>query len=313
MARVAVIVPAYNCANFILLTLKYATTQTFKDLQVIVVDDGSTDNLTEVLQDCPATVKVITQQNGGMSAARNRGISDSDSEFIALLDADDVWHLDKVAAQVRLLEQNPQWDLSFGEFKIWNDNQPVCFSGPTVSMETEPTLSGWIYHQMILTCWALPSTLMFRRSVFDGVGPFLQQDSKTDDWEWMIRASRVHQFAKLRDCLTLYRQHSNQLSRKLPVTDVTALMRERMISKYGLTGPDGRWVDAVELDRRRYSGLLSFSSSHFGTGNVPIALAHARRAIEMHPAWPHGYLLTPKGLMRRGLNRLGKIKKLRGP
>lgn len=304
MARVAVIVPAYNCANFILLTLKYATTQTFRDLQIIVVNDGSSDNLAEVLQDCPASVKVISQQNGGMSAARNCGMSESDSEFIALLDHDDIWHLDKLAAQVKLLEQNPQIDLCFGEFQVWNDSQRVSFVRPTVSLQTVPELTGWIYHQLILTCWALPSTLMFRRSVLNEVGPFLQENSSTDDWEWMIRASRRHQFAKLRDCLTLYREHPNQLSRKLLPTDVTAQMRERLIEQYGLTGPDGSAVDRVELDRRRYTGLLAFAASHFGKGNVTVALDHARRAIQMHPTSPRGYLVAPKGLIRRGLNRL---------
>ncbi|MBL0298168.1 MAG: glycosyltransferase family 2 protein [Betaproteobacteria bacterium] len=92
MARVAVIIPARNCANFILLTLHYALRQDFKDLEIVLVNDGSTDNLLEVLEGIDHRVRIITQANAGMSAARNRGIRDSDSEYIALLDADDIWH-----------------------------------------------------------------------------------------------------------------------------------------------------------------------------------------------------------------------------
>ncbi|MBK6790777.1 MAG: glycosyltransferase family 2 protein [Betaproteobacteria bacterium] len=92
MARVAVIIPARNCANFILLTLHYALRQDLGTWKSWWSTTAPPTTLLEVLDGIDSRVRIITQANAGMSAARNRGISDSDSEFIALLDADDIWH-----------------------------------------------------------------------------------------------------------------------------------------------------------------------------------------------------------------------------
>lgn len=304
MARVAVIIPARNCANFILLTLHYALRQDFKDLEIVVVNDGSTDNLLEVLDGIDSRVRIITQANAGMSAARNRGISDSDSEFIALLDADDIWHPQKVRAQVQALQARPDHDFCFGEFQTWSDSMPVNFKPEMDPSDIVPELSGWVYHKFLLTCWALPSTLLWRRRVNQKIGLFPQVDNQTDDWEYMIHATREFQFVKLRDTVTLYRQHAQQISRKLRSRDVTAEMREQMIAKFGYVGPDGTHVDTVELEKRRYRANLAFGSAHLSSGELFTGLKYVASALRQRPLKMQSYLVAPKALVKRQLLRL---------
>lgn len=95
MPRVSVVIPAYNAAALLAPTLESVLNSTYRDLEVIVVNDGSQDETAAVASDFGPRVRVISQKNAGMSASRNRGIQDSDSEFIALVDSDDIWHPQK--------------------------------------------------------------------------------------------------------------------------------------------------------------------------------------------------------------------------
>ena len=96
MPRVSVVIPAYNAAALLGGTLESTLNSIYQDMEIIVVNDGSQDETAGVASSFGHRVRVITQKNAGMSASRNRGIEESDSEFIALLDSDDIWH--KVAS-----------------------------------------------------------------------------------------------------------------------------------------------------------------------------------------------------------------------
>lgn len=273
MARVSIVIPAYNVELYLSQTLKFALASDYEDFEIIVVNDGSHDRTEEVARSFGGKVRVIAQANGGMSAARNKGISSTDSEFIALLDADDLWHPQKLGLQVHLLQQRPEIGLVFGEFRLWDGIADPVFPKQRIGCELVPELGGWIYHKFVLTNWALPSTLLFRRSVVDEIGLFSTDDSKTDDWEYMVRASRHCQFEKLKDIVVLYRQHPSQLSRKLSPVDVTYEMRERMIQKYGTSGPDGKLVDQSALAARRFASQIAFGGAHVERGDFGLGVS----------------------------------------
>lgn len=120
---VSVIVPAYNRAHLIVATLESALAQTYTPLEIIVVDDGSSDGTPEVVQRFGAPVRYVRQSNAGVAAARNRGFAEGRGEFIALLDSDDIWLPWKLEAQVAVLRSHPDIGM------VWTDMSAIDGDG----------------------------------------------------------------------------------------------------------------------------------------------------------------------------------------
>ena len=273
MPRVTVVVPAFNAAAFIAATLHSVLAGRHQDFEICVVDDGSTDGTAELASECgrnrgsSGKVRVLRQRNGGLSASRNCGIEQSDSEFVALLDHDDLWHPAKLDLQLAVLAAKPETGLCYSEFFPWNGlSQPVFAEDCDTALDE--SLSGWIYPKMLLTNFALPSSIVFRRSALHTLGPFLCDDHQTDDWEYTVRASRLFPFAKLAAPLVAYRQTPGSLSRRPRQENVTELMRDSLIARFGLTSPQGSSVDAAELARRRHKGWRDFAATHVTRGSL---------------------------------------------
>ena len=245
------------------------------------------------------SVRVITQKNVGMSASRNRGIQESDSEFIALIDSDDIWHPQKIMWQIAAFEAHAEHSYCFTEFNSWDGIARSDFLTQPRTGALEPSLTGWVYHQLVLTNWALPSSMMFRRNAWNSTGPFLCNDQQTDDWEYFVRASRRYQFLKLAEPLVLYRQHHGSLSRKVPAKNTTELMRELLIAQYGTNSPNGTPVDGPELERRRYVGWRNFADAHCARGNLGTGLSVFGKLLLNGPRRGESVQRMAKALVRR--------------
>ena len=164
---VSVIVPVFNGARFVREALDSISMQTYRPVEAIVVDDGSTDETGEVLDRFGPRVRRASQAHSGQSAARNRGVELATGRYLAFLDADDLWPLEKLAAQVAILEEDPECDLLFGHAEQFREN-----SGG----ESEP-MPGYV-----------PGTLMVRREAWLRVGP-LRSDVRVGEFlDWMFRA-----------------------------------------------------------------------------------------------------------------------------
>ena len=116
--KVSVIIPAYNAEHQITQSLASVFEQSFKDYEVIVINDGSTDNTLKVLAAFDTKIQIIDKSNGGVSSARNAGIKKAKGKYIAFLDADDFWHPEKLNIQVKIMEKNPDWLLSYTKWHI---------------------------------------------------------------------------------------------------------------------------------------------------------------------------------------------------
>ena len=127
MPRISIVIPAYNAAHYITATLESVRASTFSDFEVIVIDDGSKDDTAARASGIDPRIKILSQVNAGMSASRNRGVSAGDSEFIALLDSDDVWHPEKLRHQLNQLEMRPDHDFCYTGFSVWHGEDPVEF------------------------------------------------------------------------------------------------------------------------------------------------------------------------------------------
>src|SRR5687768_3824605 len=161
---VSVIIPTYNCEAYIAETVDSVLGQTFGNLEIIVIDDGSTDRTREIVASYGPLVRLITQANSGVCAARNRGIREAAGRYLCLMDHDDYWFADKLALQVQEMERQPQVGLVYSTFVFWYPDAEGRFPDPG-SYRTVPepsgvdeAFSGWIYHLLLLDCWVLTSS-----------------------------------------------------------------------------------------------------------------------------------------------------------
>lgn len=281
MPRVSVIIPAFNAETLLGDTLQSVLQGSFQDFEIIVIDDGSKDQTAAVAASHGPKVRVIRQANQGMSASRNNGIRAADSEFWALLDADDIWHPRKLELQVALMDSQPATGLAYTEFFSWDGLAPPQFGEADLQLDEHN--SGWMYHRMLLTNFVLPSSAMFRRASAQATGEFPTLDQQTDDWEYTVCASRQYPFAKLAAPLVAYRQSPGSLSKRPRDRNVTELMRDSLIRRFGLVSPQGQPVDKIELQRRRYRGHRDFADMHLARGDWRLGLKCFARLLADGP------------------------------
>jgi glycosyltransferase involved in cell wall biosynthesis len=183
---VSVIIPCFNAQRTIGSTLASAAKQTVRDLEIIVVDDGSTDSSPALVAAAAATdarIRLITQANGGVSAARNTGIAAASARFIALLDSDDLWAPDHLETHVRRLEADPRLGVSFSAARFIDTDGVVV--GQSAAKLSGITPADLLLSNPTTTC----STLVIRRSVFKDTGPFRTTMRHNEDQEWLFRVS----------------------------------------------------------------------------------------------------------------------------
>ncbi len=172
MARVAVIIPVYNGAETVGEAIASVLAQSFRDFELIVVDDGSTDATPAVLARYATTIRVITQPNGGIAAARNAALRASTSEFVALLDCDDVWEPSMLAHSVVALERDPSCVLAYTNLAVTDSNGialDTALVGPTTAHA--PTLD-----EMLTQLWPImPSAVVMRRRALEAIGGFAEE------------------------------------------------------------------------------------------------------------------------------------------
>lgn len=210
---VSVIIPTYNRAWIIQEAIDSVFKQRFKNFELIVVDDGSTDNTVEILRGYGEDIQVITQRNKGVSAARNRGISEANGEFIAFLDSDDLWLAEKLAAQVDFFQSNPEALICQTE-EIWIRN------GKRANPKKKHTkYSGMIFNHCLPLCIVSPSAVMMRRSLFYKVGLFDEDLPACEDYDLWLRISWQYPIYLIDTPLIVKRGgHDDQLS-KTPLLD----------------------------------------------------------------------------------------------
>src|SRR3989338_5449563 len=176
MTRVSVIIPAYNAASFVGEAIESVLTQTVRPAEIIVVNDGSTDETEQALRPYRAALTYIAQPNRGVPAARNSGIQVATGDVLAFLDADDTWSADKLARQVEFLRRHPDVALHFTDFEVFNGRTTVHASGlrtkaifPLIREAQEGVVHDAFYH-LLAQGYIFPSFVVVRRSTLAAVG-----------------------------------------------------------------------------------------------------------------------------------------------
>jgi glycosyltransferase involved in cell wall biosynthesis len=291
--KVSVVIPAYNAASFLPRCLKSVFAQTLRPEEVIVVDDGSTDNTAALAADLGA--KVVSRPNGGLSAARNTGIQNASSEWIALLDADDMWAPEKLQRQALLAE--PGTVLVYTGIRVFDDNG-VREDRPAV----DPVFARKVlrYRNPIT-----PSTALVRREAVLRDGGFREDIRACEDWEMWVRLQRLGEFAAVSDPLTDYYVYPNSLSAN-PGRMLDALDRIIDTTLVADLGGMDRWawrrrILAVQLSS---AGLIARENGLEGE------VGHMFRSLLAWPSpfWEHQRFAMFAVSVRNRFRRRGKVK-----
>ncbi len=185
---VSIIIPAYNSGEYIKETVDSALKQTYKNAEVIVVDDGSTDKTKMVLAPYvrDKKIKYIYQENKGLAGARNTGVRNSKGEYIIFLDADDLFLPEKVVEQVKVLEKNPDFDVCYCDLTHFTDSNPRKYYHHRYHYP-----SGNLFEPLLHKQFINPLTVFARRSVFEKYGFFDETLRRSEDWDLWLKWSHA--------------------------------------------------------------------------------------------------------------------------
>ncbi|MCB8967317.1 MAG: glycosyltransferase [Ardenticatenaceae bacterium] len=210
MSLVSVIIPTYNRAQFIVQTVESVLGQTYSPLEIIVVDNNSTDDTIERLQPYQKHIKLITEPQQGMGGAyaRNAGIKQAHGEYIGFLDSDDLWYPQKIEKQMALFAQNPHI--------AWNYTDSELFDGYTgqviyTQSKRHSLQEGDILRSLFVKNFIPSITPLIRRDVFQMVGVFFPLHKSTD-WDMMLRIASLYPIQIVPEVLASFRQHSNNVT-----------------------------------------------------------------------------------------------------
>jgi glycosyltransferase involved in cell wall biosynthesis len=215
-----VVIPAYNAGAFITQTLQSVLLQDIPIQSVIVVDDGSMDDTqSKVLaikkQNPQLKIALIHQENAGLSAARNSGIKYSKADYIALLDADDLWHPKKLSSQIKLFQksQNLQLGAVYCAYELIDAAGKLL--PPKAQTLITPKLRGNVYKSLLRGNFisGSGSSVLIARSVFEQVGLFDQQLKACEDWDMWLRIAQHYQFDYVDETLVSIRVHPHNMQK----------------------------------------------------------------------------------------------------
>jgi glycosyltransferase involved in cell wall biosynthesis len=206
---ISVVIPAYNAAGFIAQTLESVLGQTLPPDEVLVIDDGSTDSTAEVAERFGAPVRVIRRANVRQAASRNFGVQEAAGEWVAFVDADDLWEPHKLARQMEELARNPAASLCYTARVEFVEQGGTIQLGKVVPVPPPEGIRGALYRNTTF----LPSSVLLRRSAFLAAGGFDTQFKIAEDWDlWLRLLHSGIEFAACQEPLLLYRIHPQSVS-----------------------------------------------------------------------------------------------------
>lgn len=296
---VSVVMPAYNARPYIEEAIRSVLNQDYANIELIVVDDGSKDGTPELAEQFGNRVTVIRQKNAGPAAARNRGIGAARGEFIAFLDADDVWLPGKTSLQVKYLQNHPEVGVVYGDFMHWNPQPDGTFSPPPNSITEKspfallPEHSGWIYTVLLFDNVIHIITAMLRRPVIAAMGGLDESLPTGEDYDFWLRVSRQFRADKLDCILAYYREHPSGITKTPRKDNNEYKVLVKALNAYGPIGPDGLSAPLRDVRARQYQLCFSHGYFHIRNGDPKVAQEAFSQALRHTPLSPKvwGYWL----------------------
>lgn len=253
-----VVIPAYNAGAFITQSLQSVLLQDAPIHSVIVVNDGSIDDTqskVRAFQEQYPQLKIvlIDQMNAGLSAARNAGIRHSQANYIALLDADDLWHPTKLSSQIALFDksQNPQLGVVYCAYELINTAGNLHPSKEQVLIA--PKLRGHVYKPLLRGNFisGSGSSVLIAHAVFDQVGLFDEQLRACEDWDMWLRIAQYYSFDYVDQTLVSIRVHPNNMQKDLGRMMSAELMVLNKFYERGQSNPFLLWKLRTYLSNKK--------------------------------------------------------------
>ena len=250
----SVVIPAYNAARTVGAAVDSVLTQTAGELELIVVNDGSTDDTARIVGSrSDPRLRCVTTPNQGVAAARNHGIALSSGDYVAFLDADDVWKPEKLARQVRAMQHDPACGLSFVTAQLVDDElRPV---GVDLAADRVDYTKALLIEGNVIAGSA--SSAVLRRDALEAAGPFDVDLSQCADWDLWLRLSRLTRFRLIVEPLVLLRAGPGTMS-----SDPALLERDtfRLLEKFFA---DPASAPYHHLRRRAYANHRAICSGSY--------------------------------------------------
>lgn len=281
--RLSVIIPTYNYGPYIADAIDSVLWQTLAPTEIVVIDDGSTDETEAVVRGYGERVKYIRQENAGVCAARNRGVAESTGDLIAFLDADDIWEPTKLERQIAKFASDPEIGLVHCGMREFDSR-----TGETIALYLDGG-EGWVAEDIAL--WEKPvivgpgGSIIVRRDVFDEVGGFDERLKNGEDWEFCLRVALKYKVGFVAEPLVNYRNHGENATKNIAEMERSTLLA---------------WAKAFDttdekirrLRRRSYGNLHKvLAGSYLHSGQYGGFLRNLIKSLWFRPSYL-GYYLT---------------------
>ena len=219
MALISVIIPVFNGEKTIYKTIESLLKQTFSHLEILVIDDGSTDSTVEIVKSIfDSRLHIYSYPNAGISANRNRGLGKATGEYLSFIDADDLWASDKLEAQLNALLKHPQAALAYS----WTDY--IDMNGNFLKSGRRITETGNVYSKLLMSNFLENgSNPLIRSEVFNTIGGFDESLTVAEDWDMWLRISACYEFVLVPEVKIFYRVQVNSLSTNLVQMEIDSL------------------------------------------------------------------------------------------
>ena len=207
---ISIIIPAYNADKYLANTIQSVINQTYIDWEIIIINDGSTDGTLELInnfKDKDSRIKVFSHENAGVAHSRNRGIAEAKGEFIAFLDADDLWTPDKLEMQLKVLQENPEAGVAYSWVDYIDETGKFLYPGSHI------TVNGDAYPKLLINNFLENgSNPLVRREALEKIGKFDVNLPPAEDWDLYLRLARESEFVAIPKPQILYRLCTNSCS-----------------------------------------------------------------------------------------------------
>lgn len=272
MEKVSVIVPAYNASAYIREAVDSALEQVYPSIEVIVVDDGSTDETRRILRGYGSRIQVIHQPNSGSAAACNTGVHAAKSAWIAFLDADDIWLPDKLSRQ---FAECGDKQISHTDSMCFGENLPDAIRRSSF----EPPYSGRVLRELLVRNFITKSSVLMRRDLFLECGGFEPGYLGVEDWPFWLKVCADHELGYLPEAVVRYRVHpkSKSMDGRRMLADHIRIINEAF-------APGGVGAVLPELRSRALASSYQVNCHYAAeSGDWAFAVRCALRALQLEP------------------------------
>lgn len=279
MTTISIIIPAYNGSRFIGEAIQSVSLQTYTDWELVIVDDGSTDSTQTIIQQFvgrdPERIRCVVQENQGVAAARNRGLRETTSPFVVLLDQDDIFFPSKLSLQIAQFHRNPSLGIVHSGWQVVDVQGNAIANIEPWQQALKLDVVQWVEWKPVFL-----GAMMFRRALIESVGGFHTKWKQTDDIDLVLRIARQRcSSVWLPDVTVQYRQHENNTSRN--VHQQVEELEQVLTEFFQGTAED---LDIRKLQARsRFQSLVWSAWQLYRYGYMDDALMYLSKSLHFTP------------------------------